>query len=70
MDNTETIIKTALNLKPQERLLVIESLLSSIDNPDKELDEIWAREAEKRLLAYKKGRLETHTLQEVFGEKL
>ncbi len=70
MDNTKTIIETALTLKPQERVLIIESLINSIDNPDQELDEIWAEEAERRLKAYEAGRLKTHTFKEVFGEEL
>jgi putative addiction module component (TIGR02574 family) len=70
MQNTEAIIKSALNLTPQERVLVIESLINSIDNPDKEIDEIWAEEAEKRLKAYEAGKLETFSYKEVFGENL
>jgi putative addiction module component (TIGR02574 family) len=49
--------KQALHLKPEERFLLVEGLLKSLDEPDKELDEIWAEEAEKRLKAYRAGRL-------------
>lgn len=70
MENAKTIIESALTLNPQDRLLIIESLLKSIDNPDKELDEIWAEEAEKRLQAYEAGKMTTHTFKEVFGEEL
>ena len=70
MQSAEAIIKSALNLKPQDRLLIIDFLINSIDKPDKEMDEIWAEEAEKRLKAYDAGKMETHSFQEVFGEKL
>jgi len=42
-------------------------LLTSLDEPDKTIDEIWAIEAEKRLKAYKEGNLKTLTYEEVFG---
>jgi len=32
--------------------------LRSLDKPDREIDEIWAKEAERRLKAYREGRLE------------
>lgn len=70
MPDTKSIIKSALNLKPQERLLIIDSLIKSIDKPDKEIDEIWAEEAEKRLKAYKEGKIQGKDYKEVFGEKL
>ena len=70
MPNTKSIIKSALNLKPQDRLLVIESLIKSIDKPDAEIDEIWAEEAEKRRRAYKQGKISGTEYKEVFGEDL
>lgn len=36
----------------------MEGLLKSLDEPDRRLDEIWVEEAEKRLKAYREGRLE------------
>lgn len=56
MDSKE-VLEQALNLKPEERFLVVEGLLRSLDEPDEELDAIWAEEAEKRLTAYRAGRL-------------
>ena len=49
MDSKE-VLEQALHLKPEERFLLVESLLKSLDEPDKQLDEIWAEEAEKRLV--------------------
>ena len=34
------ILEKALKLKPEERFLVIEGLLKSLDEPDKRLDDI------------------------------
>ena len=62
------ILKQALELKSEERFLVIEGLLRSLDRPDREIDEIWAKEAERRLKAYRKGRLEGIPMEEIFKD--
>jgi len=67
--STKEILKQALQLKPEERFIVIETLLKSLDEPDKKIDEIWALEAEKRLNAYRDGRLEGIPMEEIFGEE-
>jgi putative addiction module component (TIGR02574 family) len=67
MDSKE-VLEQALHLKPEERFLLVEGLLKSLDEPDKELDEIWAEEAEKRLKAYRTGRLEGIAMEDVFKE--
>jgi putative addiction module component (TIGR02574 family) len=59
------ILKDALNLRPSEKAELIDKLLSSLDNPDKELDELWAREAEDRIEAYDQGKIKALTLNEV-----
>lgn len=66
MSNTE-VLEQALKLRPSEKFLVVEGLLNSLDEPDVELDEIWAIEAEKRLTAYREGKLKAIPLAEVFG---
>ena len=48
MSNTQ-ILEEALQLNPQERYIVVESLLKSLDKPDKSVDTVWADKAEKRL---------------------
>lgn len=49
----------AMKLRTEERFLIIEELIKSLDEPDKTIDQIWAEEAEKRLKAYREGKLET-----------
>ncbi len=67
--STKEILEKALQLKPEERFTIIESLIKSLDEPDKELDEIWAEEAEKRLKAYREGRLEGIDIDEIFKDE-
>ncbi len=62
------ILKQALKLKPDERFMVVEGLIKSLDAPDDSLDKIWADEAEKRLIAYRAGKLEGIPMEEVFKE--
>lgn len=59
------ILKEALGLKPAEKAELIDKLLSSLDNPDIELDELWAKEAEDRIDSYEQGQIKAVTLREV-----
>lgn len=54
----QEILDLAMTLKPVERLLIIDGLLRSLDEPDHNIDELWAVEAEKRLNACREGRVE------------
>lgn len=62
------ILDQAMTLKPEERFMIIEGLLKSLDEPDKKLDEIWAEEAVKRLRAYRAGKIEGIPMEEVFKD--
>jgi putative addiction module component (TIGR02574 family) len=61
------IIDEALHLKPQERYLIIENLINSLDEPNAQIDEAWIAESKKRAQAYKEGTLETLTYNQVFN---
>ncbi len=67
MESPKNILEHALKMKPADKYLVIEGLINSLDEPDKTIDELWAIEAEKRLKAYKEGKLKTVSYEEVFG---
>ncbi len=69
MSPTEAIISKALHLKPAEKSIVIEALLKSLDIPDPKIDKIWATEAEKRLKAYKAGKIKAVSFDDMFAEK-
>lgn len=61
------IIKEAINLKPQERYLIIETLIKSLNQPDENIEQIWVEESQKRLNAYKEGKLKTLSYDDVFN---
>jgi len=62
---TENILKEALTLKPSEKAQLIDKLISSLDKSDKEIDELWAREAEDRIDAYDQGKIKAISLEKV-----
>ena len=70
METPESLLKKALLLKPQDRFLLIDGLIHSLDEPNKEIDEIWAEEASKRLNAHREGKTKGIPFSEVFGEEL
>ena len=64
--SSKKVLEQALALKPDERFLLVEGILKSLDEPDKLLDALWAEEAEKRLRDYREGNLEGVPMEEVF----
>ena len=65
MTNTNIILKEALTLKPSQKAELIDKLISSLDKPDKELDELWAKEVEDRIDAYDQGKIKAISLENV-----
>ncbi|MDP2823265.1 MAG: addiction module protein [Sulfuritalea sp.] len=51
------IIELAMQLEPAERFEVAEELLRSVEQVDPEIDRLWLEEAERRLAAYRSGKL-------------
>jgi len=70
MESGESLLKKALQLKPQNRFLLVDGLIRSLDEPDKEIDEIWDVEAEKRLKAHREGKTQGVSFKSVFGDDL
>ena len=66
--NSKDILEEALRLNPEDRFLLVEGLLKSLDEPDQNLDMIWAEEAEKRLRAYRMGTLKGIPMEDIFKE--
>jgi putative addiction module component (TIGR02574 family) len=68
MTPTKSIISRALNLKPAEKSLLIEALLRSLDIADPKIEKIWVVEAEKRLKAYKAGKIKSVSFDDMFSK--
>ena len=65
MITSETILESALKLKPEEKMHIIETLIESMSEPDEETEQLWIEEAEKRYQAYKMGKTKVYSLEEV-----
>ena len=63
--DTKSVFKDALQLRPAERLQLIEMLSKSLNKPDENIENIWAEEAEKRYKALEEGKVKTITLNEI-----
>lgn len=61
------LFEKALELKPQDKIVLIEALVTSLDQPDPEISKIWVQEAEERLKAYREGKTKGIPGEEIFG---
>lgn len=64
----QEIVAQALKLNPAERFDLVDQVLHSLDKPDQEIDRIWLEEAEKRLAAYRAGKVKGIPAEEILGE--
>ncbi len=62
------ILEEAMELSPAEKAELVTSLLSSLDEPDEEIDALWQKEAEERVTAYKRGEIKVRSLQDVLAK--
>jgi putative addiction module component (TIGR02574 family) len=54
--NTEKILTEALRIPPEERALIAERLITSLDSPaDLDVEAAWQQEVQKRLAAIDRG---------------
>ena len=65
MNTAENLLKEALTLNPFQKAQLIDKLISSLDMSDKEIDELWAKEAEDRIEAYNAGKMKAVSLEKV-----
>jgi len=64
----EHIFNEISPLKPVEKLQLIDKILNSLNPSDKEIEDIWAKEAEDRVEAYDRGLISTVNEEEVFSK--
>lgn len=62
---TTLVAKEMLSLKPLDKIRLVDELLLSLDMPNKELDEIWAEESERRIESYEAGKTQAQDVYEV-----
>lgn len=64
----QEIVAQALKLDPAERFDLVDQILHSLDKPDPEMDSVWLAEAEKRLAAYRAGKVQGIPAEDIFGK--
>ena len=66
--NTKQLIDEAVSLPVEERALIVDSLLRSLNQPESEIDKKWAKEANRRLAELRSGSVEAIPGEEVFAK--
>ena len=67
-ESTKTLSIEARKLSPAERIDLVDDILASLDEPDSSIDGQWAREAEDRMAAYRRGEIRAIPLEEVLAK--
>jgi putative addiction module component (TIGR02574 family) len=57
MPSAKEIVEQAESLPVEDRVLVVDSLLRTLNPPDAEIDRKWAEEAKRRLAELRSGRV-------------
>ncbi len=65
MNRMANVLKDALSLRPSEKAELVDKLLSSLDQPDRNIDKLWAKEAEGRIDAYDQGNIKAISLKKI-----
>jgi putative addiction module component (TIGR02574 family) len=63
----EEIAKKIEELPDTDKAMLVDMILAKLDQPDLELDKIWAEEGAKRWAAYKERRLKAIPYDEVMA---
>ncbi len=64
----ETLSAQAVKLPPEERMALVDQLLDSLDEPDAAINALWAKEADSRLAAYRRGEIKAMALSDVIAK--
>ena len=66
--SAKALSEQAVQLPPVERMVLVEQILDSLDEPDPSMEALWAQEADDRLAAYRRGEILAVPLSEVLAK--
>ena len=66
IEKNDRLVREATALPPLDRLQLVDHLLESLDFPDKEIEELWAKEATDRWEGYQAGTIPSVSASEAF----
>jgi putative addiction module component (TIGR02574 family) len=64
----ESLVSEIRSLPEEEKLKVLDALLTDLDRRDSEIDRVWADEARRRWQAYKAGQVATLSYEELMAK--
>ena len=64
----ENLVSEIRSLPEEEKLKVLDALLTDLDTRDTEIDQVWATEARKRWNAYKAGKVSTVSYEDLMAK--
>ncbi len=64
--NTNELIDEAVSLPVEKRVLIVDSLLQSLNQPNSQIDEKWNEVAQKRLIEIRSGKVKPISGEQVF----
>ena len=70
MIKTKELFDEAISLPIEIRMQLVEKLLRSLNPTQKEIDKLWAKEAEKRVEEIRSGKVKTISGEKVFKKIL
>ena len=65
VSKSDKVFKEALDLSPIERASLADQLLSSLDKPNKQIENVWRKEIGERLAAYRLGQATTVSAEDI-----
>jgi putative addiction module component (TIGR02574 family) len=65
---TDNLLAQIRELPDEEKLHLVDAILTDLYEPDPDIERIWADEARKRWEAYKAGKLSTVSYDEVMAK--
>ena len=67
-EQADDLVERARRLPAAERIGLVEEILATLDQPDAEIDRLWAKEAEDRLAAFRRGEIGAVDLDAVLAK--
>ena len=64
--NTKELIDEVVSLPIEKRVLVVDTLLQSLNQPESEIDKKWNEIAQKRLMEMRSGKIKPISGEQVF----
>jgi putative addiction module component (TIGR02574 family) len=67
-DKTKILIEEARKLSSEERIELVEAIMTSLGEPDADIDAAWATEVEDRIAAHERGEMTARPAAEVLAK--